>query len=45
VHLKLERRANEAGRRGPSIRVNDQWRVVFKWKDAAAHEVKIDDYR
>jgi len=27
-----------------SIRVNDQWRVIFKWKDAAAHEVKIDDY-
>ena len=27
-----------------SIRINDQWRVVFKWKDGAAHEVKIDDY-
>ena len=21
-----------------SIRVNDQWRVVFRWKDGAAHE-------
>lgn len=27
-----------------SIRVNDQWRVVFRWKDGAAHDVKIDDY-
>jgi toxin HigB-1 len=27
-----------------SIRINDQWRVVFKWKDGAAHEVKIIDY-
>jgi toxin HigB-1 len=27
-----------------SIRVNQQWRIVFKWKDGAAHEVKLDDY-
>ncbi len=27
-----------------SIRINDQWRVVFKWKDGAAHEVRITDY-
>jgi proteic killer suppression protein len=27
-----------------SIRINDQWRIVFKWKDGAAHDVKIDDY-
>jgi len=27
-----------------SIRVNQQWRVVFKWKDGAAHEVSITDY-
>jgi proteic killer suppression protein len=27
-----------------SIRINDQWRIVFKWKDGAAHNVKIDDY-
>jgi proteic killer suppression protein len=26
-----------------SIRINDQWRVVFKWKDGAAHEVRITD--
>ena len=27
-----------------SIRINSQWRIVFRWKDGAAHEVKIDDY-
>lgn len=27
-----------------SIRINDQWRIVFKWEDGAAKEVKIDDY-
>jgi toxin HigB-1 len=27
-----------------SIRINDQWRVCFRWKDGDAHEVKIEDY-
>ncbi|MFN0133768.1 MAG: type II toxin-antitoxin system RelE/ParE family toxin [Phycisphaerales bacterium] len=27
-----------------SIRVNDQWRIVFIWKDGNAHEVAIHDY-
>ena len=27
-----------------SIRVNDQWRVVFKWHDGDALEVRIVDY-
>jgi proteic killer suppression protein len=27
-----------------SIRVNDQWRVIFKWLDGHAHEVRIVDY-
>lgn len=27
-----------------SIRINQQWRVVFQWKDGAAHEVSIVDY-
>ena len=27
-----------------SIRINDQWRVVFKWSDGGASEVKILDY-
>jgi len=27
-----------------SIRINDRWRVVFKWIDGHAHEVRIMDY-
>ena len=27
-----------------SIRVNDQWRVCFIWKDGAAWDVEIVDY-
>jgi proteic killer suppression protein len=27
-----------------SIRINDQWRVVFKWADGDADEVRIVDY-
>lgn len=27
-----------------SIRINDQWRVVFRWIDGHAHEVRIVDY-
>jgi proteic killer suppression protein len=27
-----------------SIRVNDQWRVIFQWIDGHAHAVRIVDY-
>ncbi|MFQ5791575.1 MAG: type II toxin-antitoxin system RelE/ParE family toxin [Acidobacteriota bacterium] len=27
-----------------SIRINDQWRVVFRWTDAGPAEVDIRDY-
>jgi proteic killer suppression protein len=27
-----------------SIRINDQWRIVFKWDDRNASEVTITDY-
>ena len=27
-----------------SIRVNDQWRICFRWKDGDAHDVEIVDY-
>lgn len=27
-----------------SIRVNDQWRVCFRWVDGAAEDVEIVDY-
>ena len=35
--------------RGPrkgqhSIRINDQWRICFRWKDADAYDVEIIDY-
>jgi toxin HigB-1 len=27
-----------------SIRINKQWRIVFRWSDAQAHDVQIIDY-
>ncbi len=34
------------GRAGQhSIRVNDQWRVCFRWVDGDAYDVEIADYR
>ena len=27
-----------------SIRINDQWRVCFKWSDGDAYDVEITDY-
>lgn len=27
-----------------SIRVNDQWRICFRWKDGDAYDVEIVDY-
>lgn len=27
-----------------SIRINDQWRIVFAWRNDNAHEVAIVDY-
>lgn len=27
-----------------SIRINDQWRIIFKWQSGNALEVKIIDY-
>jgi len=32
-------------RRGQhSIRINNQWRICFRWKDGHAHAVEIVDY-
>jgi proteic killer suppression protein len=36
----LER--DRAGQR--SIRINDQWRICFAWRDGDAYEVEITDY-
>lgn len=27
-----------------SIRINDQWRLIFRWVGGNAHEVQIIDY-
>ena len=27
-----------------SIRVNDQWRIVFRWENNSAHDVRLMDY-
>ncbi len=27
-----------------SIRINDQWRICFVWRDGEAHQVEIVDY-
>jgi toxin HigB-1 len=38
-------RAPDRGRKGQySIRVNDQWRVCFEWRDGHAYEVESVDY-
>jgi toxin HigB-1 len=35
----------KGNRRGQwSIRINDQWRICFTWKEANAHNVEIIDY-
>lgn len=40
---RLERLAG--GRAGQhSIRINDQWRICFTWRDGDAHDVEITDY-
>ena len=32
-------------RRGQhSIRINDQWRICFRWRDADAYEVEINNH-
>jgi toxin HigB-1 len=35
-------KGNQAGRY--SIRINDQYRVTFRWEQGHAHEVRIEDY-
>lgn len=27
-----------------SVRINDQWRLIFRWKDGNSFDVKIVDY-
>jgi proteic killer suppression protein len=35
-------KGNRAGQH--SIRINDQWRICFRWTEAGAEEVEIVDY-
>jgi proteic killer suppression protein len=37
-HLKGDREGQY------SIRINDQWRICFAWRDGHAYEVEIADY-
>lgn len=30
---------------GSSIRVNIQWRLIFQWRDGAAHDVYLDPHK
>lgn len=37
--------ALKGDRRGQySIRINDQWRICFRWHEGGAHDVQIVDY-
>jgi toxin HigB-1 len=40
---RLEKLAGERGGQY-SIRINDQWRVCFRWADSGAEDVEIVDY-
>ena len=35
-------KGNRKGQHG--IRINDQWRICFKWKGGDAYDVEITDY-
>jgi toxin HigB-1 len=40
---RLERlRGDRAGQH--SIRINDQWRICFRWRESDAYDVEIVDY-
>jgi toxin HigB-1 len=40
---RLERlRGNRSGQY--SVRINDQWRICFEWRNGDAHQVEIVDY-
>ena len=40
---RLEKLKGERGGQY-SIRINDQWRICFRWTDGDAHDVEIVDY-
>jgi plasmid maintenance system killer protein len=40
--LREALRADRAGQW--SIRINERWRICFRWSDGEAHDVEIVDY-
>lgn len=40
---RLEARKGDRGGQS-SIRINDQWRICFTWRDGNAYDVEIVDY-
>jgi proteic killer suppression protein len=40
---RLERLSGDRGGQH-SMRINDQWRICFRWSDGDAYEVEIVDY-
>jgi len=42
--VKKVRASNEFRLLSGPLRVNDQWRIVFRWEASDAHEVEINDY-
>jgi len=40
---RLEKLSGDRDRQ-QSIRINDQWRICFRWRDGDAHDVEIVDY-
>ena len=42
ISLELAKQANRKGQH--SIRVNDQWRICFVWRDGQADEIEWCDY-
>ena len=41
---RLELLRGDRSGRQYSIRINDQWRVCFRWREAGAEDVEIVDY-
>ena len=44
IDVVVERTPPETDGGFHSLRINDQWRIVFRWSDAQAHDVRIVDY-
>jgi plasmid maintenance system killer protein len=43
AHLEISL-TDSAAAMGDPIRINDQWRICFVWRNGDAHDVEIVDY-